>query len=1191
MARLYSSASQQARSWQRSHALRWLQSFSALGALALTVLLAGCADDLVSGSEAPYAMAAPDLTAASGVGAEAPRSTARPLLRHPQLLDRATSPLKRSRVAQAGRSLDARRHAPAPLYTPSLDPQTPGASLNHPRLDATDESASEWTAVHAAVALDAPGVTEALQVGDEQTHLFLGFREYEADGVTPRVLDQWGITQRVLQEYGITRRVLQEYGITQRVLQEYGITQRVLQEYGGLTMGLLRDHGITSRVLQDYGVTEAKLQQDFDTRESVIRLRMRVSLTRPGISVSFGSDLLDRLLLELGEDRDLDFAEPDPQLGGTPFFSQDGLFEDGQILPWSTARIGAAFPAHEPDAPLHAFILDSGVLSADLKVIEAKDFTMLFVSRDVPTWEEEDFEHMPVFDPGTQGDPADETGHGTHVAGIVGAVDDGDGSVGVAPEVKLHSLKVLTDQGRTDVTTVVAAVDYVTDYKQRNPGHAVVMNLSLGMDIGSMAYNVLDEAVRRATLAGVVAVVSAGNDGADASTYSPAHVAEAITVGAYDQEGRFAPFSNYGPSVDVLAPGDLVPSLTHVEAEADAGEHVLMSGTSMAAPHVTGAALLFLYQEPQATPAEVKAALLGYSRPGIANVPTRTTDRSVHVADFAAPDDLKAFYFEKADWKGDALLVKGEGPRLDRVTFYDAVTGGELTQTVIRADGTFDFEFPLGTVPCAVQAVYLGYTQLPVATSVATENAPSSCDWAEEEMGTDFRVDRVEWKSGRLEVEGISLHQGTTIYIRNIANDAVVTTTLPNPMDEFKSEFPMTQPPCAVEIETAGKSAIRSVLNAPPSCSKRLTLAPPTWDANANDLTIGGLATGGATVSLYNADSDVLLATMTTGSVGAFGITMRLLPDVLPPCRLRAEGNLGEALEVNVGVPSCDPGFVYVERPPDVDQHPLSHVRIERARWWATHDRLVVRGQGYAGMTVTLIDPATGAVLATTLAGQDEDWEFRLNDLATIPCEVEIRLDGRVDRTDVRDAPSDCMAASGPTTSSTVEIKTAEWTPGNERLVVTGHGTVGVTATVRDSETGTALGTATADASGDWTLRVRRPDIVPCAVQVTMDGDSDTRVVIGAPPTCSTRVSSVDMARWWEAPRSRLVVRGRGIQEGDPVTVYDEAGALLGTAAVMNDKTWSFSLRFPGTIPCSVTVEIGTETLIAPVARAPGCDV
>ncbi|MEL6446283.1 MAG: S8 family serine peptidase, partial [Bacteroidota bacterium] len=198
--------------------------------------------------------------------------------------------------------------------------------------------------------------------------------------------------------------------------------------------------------------------------------------------VSFGSDLLDRLLLELGEDRDLDFAEPDPQLGGTPFFSQDGLFEDGQILPWSTARIGAAFPAHEPDAPLHAFILDSGVLSADLKVIEAKDFTMLFVNRDVPTWEEEDFEHMPVFDPGTQGDPADETGHGTHVAGIVGAVDDGDGSVGVAPEVKLHSLKVLTDQGRTDVTTVVAAVDYVTDYKQRNPGHAVVMNLSLGMD-------------------------------------------------------------------------------------------------------------------------------------------------------------------------------------------------------------------------------------------------------------------------------------------------------------------------------------------------------------------------------------------------------------------------------------------------------------------------------------------------------------------------------------------------------------------------------------------------------------------------------------------------------------------------------------------------------------------------------------
>ncbi|MEL7168531.1 MAG: hypothetical protein AAGN64_04195, partial [Bacteroidota bacterium] len=110
---------------------------------------------------------------------------------------------------------------------------------------------------------------------------------------------------------------------------------------------------------------------------------------------------------------------------------------------------------------------------------------------------------------------------------------------------------------------------------------------------------------------------------------------------------------------------------------------------------------------------------------------------------------------------------------------------------------------------------------------------------------------------------------------------------------------------------------------------------------------------------------------------------------------------------------------------------------------------------------------------------------------------------------------------------------------------------VGGTATVRDSETGAALGTATADASGDWTLRVWRPDIVPCAVQVTIDGNADTRAVIGAPPTCSTRVSSVDMARWWEAPRSRLVVRGRGVQEGDPVTVYGEAGTLLGAAAVM----------------------------------------
>lgn len=106
-------------------------------------------------------------------------------------------------------------------------------------------------------------------------------------------------------------------------------------------------------------------------------------------------------------------------------------------------------------------MLDSGVSNYDLNVVEKKDFTSLFENRHQLTWDDSQLIEQPFFDPGTSGNPEDGSGHGTFVAGTAGAMANGQGVVGMTPGVAIHSLKVLTDQGHTDITTVMAALDYI----------------------------------------------------------------------------------------------------------------------------------------------------------------------------------------------------------------------------------------------------------------------------------------------------------------------------------------------------------------------------------------------------------------------------------------------------------------------------------------------------------------------------------------------------------------------------------------------------------------------------------------------------------------------------------------------------------------------------------------------------------
>lgn len=184
-------------------------------------------------------------------------------------------------------------------------------------------------------------------------------------------------------------------------------------------------------------------------------------------------------------------------------------------------------------------------------------------------------------------------GHGTHVAGTIG----GGYGYGVAPGVTLASARVLNCQGSGSVSGIIYALDWVA----ANARRPAVVNMSLG---GTSSAS-LDDAVNRLVGRGIAAVVAAGNETADACGVSPARVPNALTIGATDSRDARGSFSNYGSCVDLFAPGAAIVSGYHT------GTNVLaqLSGTSMAAPHVAGAAALLLEANPAASPSALRDSL------------------------------------------------------------------------------------------------------------------------------------------------------------------------------------------------------------------------------------------------------------------------------------------------------------------------------------------------------------------------------------------------------------------------------------------------------------------------------------------------------------------------------------------------------------------------------------------------------
>ncbi|WP_158891626.1 S8 family peptidase [Amycolatopsis anabasis] len=207
-------------------------------------------------------------------------------------------------------------------------------------------------------------------------------------------------------------------------------------------------------------------------------------------------------------------------------------------------------------------------------------------------------------------------GHGTHVAGTVGGLN-----YGVAKDVRLVSAKVFDCAGNGSSEDVAEALDWVVAHHVSGPA---VANMSLG---GDAPDRVIEDAVRRTVADGVVAVVAAGNESDDACRHSPSRVREALTVASSDWYDARSYFSNYGSCVDLFAPGESITSASN-GSDTDWAD---LSGTSMATPHVSGAAAMQLSRNPALTPDQVATALLNDSTKNAVSDPRGSPNRLLTV--------------------------------------------------------------------------------------------------------------------------------------------------------------------------------------------------------------------------------------------------------------------------------------------------------------------------------------------------------------------------------------------------------------------------------------------------------------------------------------------------------------------------------------------------------------------------------
>ncbi|MEU6218749.1 S8 family serine peptidase [Streptomyces sp. NPDC047022] len=211
----------------------------------------------------------------------------------------------------------------------------------------------------------------------------------------------------------------------------------------------------------------------------------------------------------------------------------------------------------------------------------------------------------------------DGNGHGTHVAGTIAGETHG-----VAKKAKIVAVRVLDNEGSGTTEQVVAGIDWVT---QHHSGPSVA-----NMSLGGGTDEAIDAAVKKSIDSGVTFAVAAGNESTDASQSSPARVPEAITVASSTKDDKQSDFSNFGAGVDLYAPGSDITSDWNTN---DTATNTI-SGTSMATPHVTGAAAVYLAGHKDAAPAQVSKALTeGATQGAISNPSSGTPNRLLKIVE------------------------------------------------------------------------------------------------------------------------------------------------------------------------------------------------------------------------------------------------------------------------------------------------------------------------------------------------------------------------------------------------------------------------------------------------------------------------------------------------------------------------------------------------------------------------------
>ncbi|KAG7289965.1 hypothetical protein NEMBOFW57_006343 [Staphylotrichum longicolle] len=300
------------------------------------------------------------------------------------------------------------------------------------------------------------------------------------------------------------------------------------------------------------------------------------------------------LLEELRALPEVEYVEEEAIFSINAYVSQTGA-------PWGLGRIshnakGSTTYVYDDSAGAGtcAYVIDTGIYTAHSQFGGRATFAANFVDSS----------------------NTDGNGHGTHVAGTIGS-----STYGVAKKTKLYAVKVLGSDGSGTTSGVVAGINFVaTDSASRSCPNGTVANMSLGGGYSAS----INKAAAALVNAGVFLAVAAGNDNADASSYSPASESTVCTVGATDKNDAKASYSNYGSVVDIQAPGSNILS-TWIGSTSATNT---ISGTSMASPHVAGLGAYLLTLLGKKTPAALCSYIKSTAISGsITGLPSSTTNK------------------------------------------------------------------------------------------------------------------------------------------------------------------------------------------------------------------------------------------------------------------------------------------------------------------------------------------------------------------------------------------------------------------------------------------------------------------------------------------------------------------------------------------------------------------------------------